>query len=45
MRLVQGKTDMKKDWTWEDIQAYDDFMESWANAYLCETESEDGAAE
>lgn len=44
MRLVQGKVEMK-DWTWEDIEAYNDFMESWANAYLCETESEDGAGE
>jgi hypothetical protein len=34
-----------KDWTWEDIEAYNDFMESWANAYLCETENEDGADE
>lgn len=34
-----------KDWTWQDIEAYNDFMESWANAYLCETESEDGAGE
>lgn len=44
MRLVQGETEMK-DWTWEDMEAYNDFMESWANAYLCETESEDGADE
>ena len=42
MRLVQGETEMK-DWTWEDIEAYNDFMESWANAYLCETENGDGA--
>ena len=44
MRLVQGETEMK-DWTWEDMEAYNDFMESWANAYLCETEKEDGADE
>ncbi len=44
MRLVQGETEMK-DWTLQDIEAYDDFMESWANAYLCETENEDGADE
>jgi len=44
VRLVQGETEMK-DWTGEDMEAYNDFMESWANAYLCETENEDGADE
>lgn len=31
-------------WTWEELQAYEDFMESWANAHLLEQEKdEDGA--
>ncbi len=29
-----------KDWTWEDMEAFDDFMDSWANAYLCDQEKE-----
>lgn len=29
------------DWTWEDIEAYEDFMESWANAYLCDQQEDD----
>jgi hypothetical protein len=29
-----------KDWTYEDIEAYKDFMESWANSHLCDTQSE-----
>jgi hypothetical protein len=34
-----------RDWTWEDMEAYDDFMESWANAYLCDQQEDDGATE
>ena len=34
-----------KDWNWEDIQAYDDFMDSWANAYLCEQDDKDEDSE
>lgn len=25
-----------KDWTYEDIEAYNDFMESWANSHKCD---------
>jgi hypothetical protein len=28
------------DWTWQETEAYDDFMDSWANSHLCETEKE-----
>ena len=34
-----------KDWTWETIEAYDDFMESWANSHLCETQPEKPVSE
>lgn len=40
MLLVQSEVAMS-DWTWEDIEAYDDFMESWANAYLCDQQEDD----
>jgi hypothetical protein len=39
VRLVQEGNQMK-DWTWEDMEAFDDFMDSWANAYLCDQEKE-----
>jgi hypothetical protein len=29
-----------KDWTDAEVEAYDDFMDSWANSHLCETEDE-----
>jgi hypothetical protein len=29
------------DWTSEEIEAYDDFMESWANSHLCDAGQED----
>lgn len=35
MRLVR-KDPLVRDWTWQDMEAFDDFMESWANAYLCD---------
>jgi hypothetical protein len=38
--MVQGETGMS-DWTWEDIEAYEDFMDSWANAYLCDEDDDD----
>jgi hypothetical protein len=34
-----------KDWTYEDIEAYNDFMESWANSYLCDTQDARGSQE
>lgn len=30
-----------KDWTDAEIEAYDDFMDSWANSHLCDTEDEE----
>ena len=44
MLLVQSEVAMK-DWTYEDIEAYNDFMESWANSHLCDTEDARGSQE
>lgn len=34
-----------EDWTWEDEMDFQDAMESWANAYLCDLDAENGEAE
>jgi hypothetical protein len=39
VRLVQEGNQMS-DWTWQDIEAYDDFMDSWANSFLCDQDAE-----
>ena len=36
---AKGKSEVR-DWTHEDMEAYDDFMDSWANAHLCDTQDE-----
>lgn len=29
-----------EDWNWEYEQEFQDFMESWANAYLCDLDAQ-----
>jgi hypothetical protein len=30
-----------KDWTQEEVEAYNDFMESWANSHMCDQQEDD----
>lgn len=38
--MVQGEVGMS-DWSEEEVEAYEDFMDSWANSHLCDEDDDD----
>jgi hypothetical protein len=32
---------VRENWTWEEMEAFNDFMDSWANAFLCDQQEQE----